>query len=317
MKDEATKFSAFSQWCADTKRTRTNEIKEAEALMEELNAAILDHKAHIKKLTDRIEELEEDVGRWKKDTKSITDVREMEKSDYDTTLKDYTESLDALDGAIAVLKKKSANVAQPESETYEGAALVQLRRVKDLRLTPPASKRALQSFIQLLQPDVEAMPSDELMKSAPEAYAYEFQSNSVIDMLEKLKDEFEKQKYDMEMEETKAQHAFEQMSQQLADEIENAEHEINKKTETRGETQELLAEAQDDLRTTTAQRDEDKRYLMETNALCEVKTKAFEARQKLRQEELDAIAKATEIISSQGVKGSGEKHLPQLVQLGS
>merc|ERR1719262_2186204 len=129
MEDEATKFSAFSQWCTDTERTRSNEIAAAEALMEEQNAAILEYKAHIKELTDRIQELEEDAGRWKKDTKSITEVREMEKSDYDTTLQDYTESLDALSGAIAVLKKRSANVAQPESETWQGAVLVQMRRV--------------------------------------------------------------------------------------------------------------------------------------------------------------------------------------------
>mmetsp|Transcript_2172 Transcript_2172/g.5541 ORF Transcript_2172/g.5541 Transcript_2172/m.5541 type:complete len:713 (-) Transcript_2172:92-2230(-) len=317
MKDEATKFSAFSQWCDDTKRTRSNEIAAGEALMEELNAQILDHNALIEKLTHRIEELEEDNGRWKKDTKSVTDVRDMEKSDYDVTMQDYTESLDALDGAITVLKKRSANVAQPESETWSGALLVQVRRLQGSHLVPAASKRTLASFAQLLQPDVEAMPSDELFKSAPEAYAYEFQSGGVVDMLEKLKKEFSENKYEMEMEEKKAQHAFEQMFQQLADNMENAEHEISKKTETRAQTQEALAEAQGELAETTAQRDEDKRYLMETRALCGVKTADFEARQKLRQEELDAIAKATEIISSEAVQGSGEKHLPQLLQVGA
>jgi len=315
MKDEATKFSAFSQWCDDTKRTRSNEIAAGEALMEELNAQILDHNALIEKLTHRIEELEEDNGRWKKDTKSVTDVRDMEKSDYDVTMQDYTESLDALDGAITVLKKRSANVAQPESETWSGALLVQVRRLQGSHLVPAASKRTLASFAQLLQPDVEAMPSDELFKSAPEAYAYEFQSQGVVDMLEKLKGEFGQKKYEMEMEEKTAQHAFEQMRQQLADNIENAEHEISKKTEERAQTQQLLAEADEDLAIATAQRDEDKRYLLETEALCKVKHADFESRQTLRQEELDAVAKAIEIISSGTVAGAGEKHLPSLAQL--
>merc|ERR1719203_1028303 len=156
------------------------------------------------------------------------------------------------------------------------------------------------------------MPSDELFKSAPQAYAYEFQSQGVVDMLEKLKAEFSNKKYEMEMAEKTAQHAFEQMVQQLADNIENAEHEISKKTQERAETQELLATAEGDLAMTTAHRDEDKRYLMETNALCKVKHTDFEARQALRQEELDAIAKATEIIASEAVAGSGDKHLPKL-----
>jgi len=68
---------------------------------------------------------------------------------------------------------------------------------------------------------------------------------------------------------------------------------------------------------TTADLDEDQKYLDDTVALCTQKTTDFEARQKLRGEELDAISKAIEIISSQAVAGSGDKHLPQLVQIRS
>jgi len=49
-------------------------------------------------------------------------------------------------------------------------------------------------------------------------------------------------------------------------------------------------------------------------ALCTQKTTDFEARQKLRGEELEAISKAMEIIGSQAVAGAGDKHLPALVQ---
>ena len=49
-------------------------------------------------------------------------------------------------------------------------------------------------------------------------------------------------------------------------------------------------------------------------ANCEQKAADFEKRQKLREEELEAINKAIEIISSGAVKGNSEKHLPQLIQ---
>jgi len=45
-----------------------------------------------------------------------------------------------------------------------------------------------------------------------------------------------------------------------------------------------------------------------------LKSEAFEGRQKMRAEELEAIEKAIEIISGSAVKGSAEKHLPSLVQ---
>merc|ERR1719174_3272090 len=55
MKAEAVKFSAFDQWCTDQTRIKEEKI-------EKLKAAIFKMEVHIKDLTARIEELEEDVG---------------------------------------------------------------------------------------------------------------------------------------------------------------------------------------------------------------------------------------------------------------
>merc|ERR1719247_803532 len=138
-----------------------------------------------------------------------------------------------------------------------------------------------------------------------------------MDMLTKLEDEFQAKKTELEEEETKAQHAFAQIIQQLNDNIENGDHEINKKTTLRAETQQNQADAEGDLAATMHERDEDRTYKADTEALCALKTQDFEARQKLRAEELEAIKKAIEIISSGAVAGSGEKHLPTLLQIRS
>ena len=55
-------------------------------------------------------------------------------------------------------------------------------------------------------------------------------------------------------------------------------------------------------------------YSADLATQCTLKSEAFEARQKTRAEELEAIEKAIEIISGGAVKGSAEKHLPSLVQ---
>lgn len=309
-KEEATKFAAFEQWCQNQQRIKTDEIASADASIEELNAGILKHNVSIRALSDRIQELEEDVNRWTKDTTSVREIRAKEKADYDKTVQDYTETLSALDEAIAVLAKRAFKVEQPESENWEGA-LLQLTKKANI---PAGARSALMAFLQQAQPDVEAMPDSDLFKSAPEAAAYEFQSGGIIDMLKKLKSEFSQKKYETEMEEKNAQHAFEQMVQQLADSIENAEHEVSKKTTTRGETEQAKAEAEGDLAQITADRAEDKTYLLDTEALCKLKKTDFDSRQKLRASELEAISKAIEIISSNAVSGAGEKHLPSVLQ---
>merc|ERR1719217_900221 len=57
------------------------------------------------------------------------------------------------------------------------------------------------------------------------------------------------------------------------------------------------------------------KYLADLTATCEQKSSDFEARQQLRAEEIEAIEKAIEIISSGAVAGAAEEHLPTLVQI--
>jgi hypothetical protein len=298
--DEEVKFSAFSQWCENTKKAKTEEIEKANLKIEQLKADIEKGRVLIEKLTDRILELEEDVGRWKKDEKSATEVRDKERVDFVATNTDYTESIDAVSQAISVLKKQAYDRKQ--------AGLIQwsLIQVQSLSLVPVTTKKALASFLQ---------QDPELGYDAPEANAYEFQSGGVVEMLEQLNDKFSSKKRELEKDELAAQQAFEQIMQQLADNIENAEFEIAKKTKQRAQTQEQKAADEGELAQTTADRNEDQKYLDDTVALCTQKTADFESRQKLRQEELDAISKAIEIIGSQAVAGSGEKHLPTLLQI--
>jgi hypothetical protein len=293
--EEETKFSAFSTWCVDQTKIKNNEITEGERKIEQLNAAIEKAASTIRSLTARILELEEDNGRWKKDQAAATAVRQEESLDFKATVMDYTESVDAITGAIAVLKKQSFNRAQAS------AALLQVQRQ---RLISVAAKSALHNFLQ------HSMPDEMLFREAPEAHGYEFQSGGVVDMLEKLQDEFVSKKTDLEKEELTAQHGFEAIMQQLTDNIELASQEISRKTKARADTQEAKAQAEADLASTTNDLNEDKTYLADMTSLCEQKTTDFNSRQQLRAEEIEAISKAIEIIGGQSVAGSGDKHLP-------
>jgi len=303
--DEATRFSAFSQWCGDQTRIKTDEIEAGTENIDMLAAKIEKDAALIRSLTDRIQELEEDIARWAKDTKSASVVRAKETADYKATSADYSESLEALDGAIKVLQEKQNKVAQAE-------VLLQVSRS---RLVPDASKRVLTAFLQESQTD-EALPDKRLFNDAPEAYGYESQSGGVVEMLEKLKDEFEKKKYELDKEEMKAQHAFEDIAQQLKDNTENAQHEVDKKTNLRADTQKNKAGREGEKAQAEADRAEDEKYLDEMKGMCAQKQQDFTTRQKLRAEELDAVQEAIDIMSSDDVSGSANKHLPSFLSAG-
>jgi len=305
--EEANKYTAFEQWCSDESRIKKGEIAKGEEQMELLNGQIMKAEARIRGLSDRIQELDEDVGRWKKDAAAATDVRTKEDADYRATLQDYSESVDAMTEAISVLKKQAYD--RPQTELVQ--ALLQVQKRPSM---PSAAKSALAAFLQQAQPSVEAMPDDRLFNKAPEAYAYEFQSGGVVEMLEKLKDEFGNKRSELMAEELKAKHAYEMIMQQLKDNTENAEHEVSKKSTLRAQTQQSLAEDQGDLASTTKGRDEDRKYLDGATALCGQKAEDFKSRQALRADEIQTLEKAIEIISSSSVAGAGEKYLPSLLQ---
>jgi len=154
--EEETKFSAFSSWCTNTKMAKSDAIDAGNERMEMLSAEIKKGAVQIAKLTDRIQELEEDVGRWKKDKVSATTVRDAERADFTATQTDYSESIDAVTGAINVLKKRTADAKQ--------ADLVQtsLLQVSNLKLVTYTTKKALTAFLQ---------QDPELAYEAPEANA--------------------------------------------------------------------------------------------------------------------------------------------------
>merc|ERR1719247_611222 len=112
-------------------------------------------------------------------------------------------------------------------------------------------------------------------------------------------------------------HAYQSIMQRLTDQVELADQEVGQKTKFRAQRQADKAEAEGELTETKRAKAEDEKYLSDLTSLCAKKSADFESRQTLRAGEIEALSKAIEIIGSGAVKGSGEKHLPSLVQTGA
>jgi len=129
-----------------------------------------------------------------------------------------------------------------------------------------------------------------------------------------LLDKFIDERTTLEKEEMNARHAFEMLVQDLKAQIDAAEQDVSEKSATKAKKLQAKADAEGELQDTTTTMEADKKYLAELTATCEQKASDFESRQQLRAEELEAIEKAIEILSSDAVSGNAEKHLPTLLQ---
>merc|ERR1712193_444507 len=100
----------------------------------------------------------------------------------------------------------------------------------------------------------------------------------------------------------------------LTAQIKQGTQDRDEKAELKAKTLKDKADAEGDLKDTTTTRNAEAKYLADLTATCEEKASAFESRQQLRADEIVAIEKAIEIISSDAVAGNAEKHLPTMLQ---
>jgi len=135
--EEQVQFAAYKQFCDDTTVEKQRAIKEANEMIEMLQADIEKYEADAARLAKEIAKHDEDISTWEGDFKAATKVREIENADYIATHKDYTESIDALDEGIQTLKAQAHDVKQ---------AAAALTQVSSSSIVPAESKRIIDAF---------------------------------------------------------------------------------------------------------------------------------------------------------------------------
>mmetsp|Transcript_81167 Transcript_81167/g.216902 ORF Transcript_81167/g.216902 Transcript_81167/m.216902 type:complete len:679 (-) Transcript_81167:60-2096(-) len=290
LQDEQAKFARFSEFCKNTRTSKETSIAKSKDSIEALQAEIQKLTADVEELGREVADLAAKEDQASKEIEAATAERKKEHAEYQKQLKEYVDSLDATERVIKVLQEQNHDRAQ--------ASLLQLSSEKAL---PEAARRVIAAFV-----DQDPSNAADLMQfGSPEANAYEFQGGGIIAMMEKLKDKFREEKGQLEKEEMNAQQSYEMVKFDLENQIKGAqkvradkEQRIAKKNRRSGAAQGELDDATSDFKEDTA-------YLNELNAECQQKHDDFASRSKLRQEEIAAIEKAVEILSSPEMKMDG------------
>merc|ERR1719163_2213865 len=290
--EEQVSFAAYKQFCEDTSAEKKSNIEDANGQIETLQADIQKAESDAAMLAKEIAELDSEIAKADHDKAEAIRIREEEKGDFGKKHTDLSETIDSLDRALVVLKKQDFDRTQAESLLQTVSALARL---------PAKSKNVLAAFLAT---------DDEVSSFQPGvAKGYEFQSGGIVEMLTDLKEKFEDERRKLEKDEVGSEHAFDLLCLDLDQTVERATKSRTAKASTKAAREEAAAQAKGDLADTTSSRDEDTAYLSALDAQCSQKSSDFESRQELRQEELEAIDKAIEIVSSPELAGAAEKNL--------
>ncbi|CAK9019422.1 Uncharacterized protein SCF082_LOCUS14501 [Durusdinium trenchii] len=308
MEDEQLQFAEFRQFCELTLDEKERSISDATDKIETLQAQIAAAGADAERLEAEAAQHQADAETATKEQANTTEVREKERSDFQTTLQDYTESIDAIGRAMKSLKE----------DKDKKVSLLELTTAKSLKRMPSDAVDQIDAYLRTAQTTGSDEKEESLImqgaEQAPKPKTYEFQSDGVISMLESLQDKFVDERTALESEEQAKKHAYALLVQRLETQATQSKKEQQEKTQFK--TKKLQSKASDsaDLEETRAAKASDVKYATDLKATCEKKEAAYQQRQETRKEELEAIAKAQEIISSGTVAGNADKHLPGLLQ---
>lgn len=295
--EEQVEFAAFKQFCDDTTKSKKSAIEEADTEMAELKSDIQKSSTDSALLSRGIAGHDENIAIWGGDIKANSRIRAGEKALFDKAYTDSSDSIDALERAIEVLKEQDKDTPQADS-------FLQLRAALDRGGMPQDAQHMINALIS----------QGLLQESAPEANAYEFQSFGVLQMLEKLLNKFVDERSKLMSTEVDSRHKYDMVVLELKQQIEQASQDRDDQESMRAKKLEEKAEAEDDYKETSAARKADKKFVDDLTASCEQKLSDFKARQELRAGEILAIKKAIQIISSPEVAGHAKKHLPSLLE---
>jgi len=290
MHEEQVQFASYKQFCEDTAVEKQRAISEGKDAIEVLDAAIQKNAADADRLASEITGHMSTIESATAEKEAAAKVRASERADFGAALKDYTESIDAVGRAVRELKQKPPKA--------EDGALVQLKALQ----LPEKASRGLHALLSegygLKENALDSL--DDLM---PTASSYDFQSGGVIEMLGKLQDKFVDERAKLEKEELQKKHSFELMQKSLDNQVTQAKKEEQDKSGFKAKKLQAKAGAESEMTEAQAGLKVDESYAQDLAATCARKASDFEERQKVRGEELEAIQKATDIISSEKVSG--------------
>lgn len=293
---EAKSMEEYSSYCNDESKERGFQIKTAKADIERFEATIEDSNGKISALDTTIAESGSSVANKQGELAEATKIRENDNGDFQAAQKELVDTVDTLSRAAAVLKRE-LSFAQGASSSQLKSKLGNMLNALGMIVEASGSESSKKVSAFLQDDDLSLVQQPQASTSN-----YDSKSGGIVDAIKDMQNEAEDNLASVRKNETKARHAFELLKQGLQDEVANLEKVIAESTSTKGATAEAKAKAEEDLARTKKALSADESFLSKLQSECQVKATEWEARQKSAAEEMAALEKAKEILTS-GVNG--------------
>jgi len=283
-KHEQQIYDKYACWCETTSKRKADDIDQARADMRSLGQRILKLKGTVATRTSEIQELTENIEANENQQSSLTAVRGKQNAEWQAASDEVKQALTALQSAITVLA--DATTPKGASAFMQESAQAKLKYA----LTNVMDK--LPSRVGL--PPARMAELQEIMSSQSN---YAPQSATIQGMLGDMYLTFAANLESDTSEEATQNQEYEEQTATLEKTNNELKAERARKEEEKAEAEAMLADTTKAYEDTEKQMNADIEFFGETKKACLSKHEEWELRTKMRDEELDGITKALDILT--------------------
>merc|ERR1719473_1531631 len=293
-KAEAKTYDKFACFCKDMSEEKTWDIEDAQDMITDLTATINELSADREDLDATIAEQTEIIETKEKAVEKQNAKRKKEHDAFVIELNDCYTATKEIDFAVVELKAR-------EKEVH--SSLVSLKG-----MTKTVRKMALLAEALGLE-SKHRKAVDALLQQDPEVPMedFTFDASEVIKEVKELKPGFEGRIKELKLAESKSVFEHTSVMQALTDEKKAAEKTLAESQKNKASAMETIASSQQQLTTTDAQMRDDQTYLKDLTDLCNTKSRDWDQRSKMRQDELTALTSALSIMKDRVAAKTSEK----------
>jgi len=291
---EAKTYDAFACFCKDNTDTKSTSILEGQDNIESLSATIQE-KTALKE--EKITEIQERRNRQEELAKTLEETKvrlAKERSEYEALTADLEKAISSLETAIAAMDESKPTAAASflsfkqdlKHQLKESIALAEVMGL--------AKSSKVKQVSALLQGKVDPDDAD-----------YKFHSQGIVDVLNDLLTDFNKEKRDVDTEWVKTETSENDLisdTQAQMEENSNAMDTLKGDVETLGSE---IASAREDLVDAESLLKDDQTYLKDLTDRCEQRAGAWDQRSAARSAEINALTQALTILTDK-VQGKDE-----------
>jgi len=284
-------FEKFMCFCNGGKEELEKTSADAAQAIETLSSQVEEQTAEKTGLEGDLKKHEEEKAAATSDLAKATAIRGKENADYEESLGDQKTNFEAISGAIPALEKGMG-----------GAASLLQQNGNNL-------KKKLQHALSSSQV-VSSSDKKDVMAFLEQSGDYAPASGQIVGILKNMKDEMDKSIKSLVKDEEDAVAGFGDLKAAKEQEIEVAEESIEAKTKRVGELALSIVQAEDGVDDSTKEKANADKFLATLSTQCVTKQQEYDARTKMRQDEISAISEAIGILNDDDALDVFKKAVP-------